>query len=462
MPSPDTLPDMKTQRLIVPILLLGSALIPPVFGAALAPVPPQATIRLATVEVRVAPDHRDWSYQTGETARFTISVVADGTPIDDAVVHYTIGPEIMPPTLEDTVPVPLDGLIIEAGTLNEPGFLRCTVTTEVAGKPYKGAATAAFSPEQIEPTQAEPEDFDAFWASNLEDLSATPMEPRLTLLPDRCTDTVNVYQVRLRTIDPSWGPPAYVYGIYCEPKAPGPYPALLRVPGAGIRPYGGDIGTAAAGAITLEIGIHGIPVDLPAEVYRSLQSGALDSYATLNLDNRDRYYYRRVYLSCIRANDFLTSRESWDGQHLIVAGASQGGQLTIVTAALDARVTGLSSTHPAFCDVTGALHGRADGWPSMFRQWTPGVPSIHTSPENIATTAYYDTVNFARRVTVPGYYSWGYNDTTCPPTTCYAAYNVITADKQLGLTLGLGHEYTPEQWEASNRWILQRLDLADQ
>lgn len=452
---------MKNHPFTVPTLLFGLILNTSAFGTELAPVPPQATIRLAKVDVRVVPNHRDWSYETGETARFTISVVADGTPIDDAIVHYTIGPEIMPPTAEETVAVPLDGLIVEAGTLNEPGFLRCSVSTEVAGKTYTGAATAAFSPEQIMPTQANPEDFDAFWAANLEALAAIPMEPRLTLLPDRCTDTVNVYQAKIRTIDPSWGPPAYIYGIYCEPKAPGSYPAVLRVPGAGIRPYGGDIGTAAAGAITLEIGIHGIPVDLPSEVYSSLQSGALDSYATLNLDSRDRYYYRRVYLSCVRANDFLTSQGNWDGRHLVVAGASQGGQLSIVTAALDPRVTGLSSIHPAFCDVTGALHGRADGWPSMFRQWTPGVPSIHTSPEKIATTAYYDTVNFARRLTVPGYYSWGYNDTTCPPTTCYAAYNVVEADKQLGLTLELGHHYTPEQWEASNRWILVHLDLTE-
>jgi cephalosporin-C deacetylase-like acetyl esterase len=68
-------------------------------------------------------------------------------------------------------------------------------------------------------------------------------------------------------------------------------------------------------------------------------------------------------------------------------------------------------------------------------------------------------VNFARRVTVPGYYSWGYNDTTCPPTTCYAAYNVIPADKQLGLTLELGHDYTPEQADASNRWLWEHMGL---
>ncbi|HUL53274.1 MAG TPA: acetylxylan esterase, partial [Opitutaceae bacterium] len=48
----------------------------------IAPVPPQATLRAATVQVRVAPDHRDWTYQVGEPARFKITVTADNEPID--------------------------------------------------------------------------------------------------------------------------------------------------------------------------------------------------------------------------------------------------------------------------------------------------------------------------------------------------------------------------------------------
>ena len=46
--------------------------------------------------------------------------------------------------------------------------------------------------------------------------------------------------------------------------------------------------------ITLQVGIHGIPVNLPAEVYQELARGALDNYNRINLDDRYRYYYRRV------------------------------------------------------------------------------------------------------------------------------------------------------------------------
>jgi cephalosporin-C deacetylase-like acetyl esterase len=79
----------------------------------------------------------------------------------------------------------------------------------------------------------------------------------------------------------------------------------------------------------------------------------LSGYLNFGLDHRDRYYYRRVYLGCVRANDFLTAHAKWDGANLAVTGGSQGGALSIVTAALDPRVKGLAAYYPALSDVTG-------------------------------------------------------------------------------------------------------------
>ncbi len=53
------------------------------------------------------------------------------------------------------------------------------------------------------------------------------------------------------------------------------------------------------------------------------------------------------------------------------------------------------------------------------------------TPEKIKTIQYFDVVNFARQVKVPGFYTFGYNDMVCPPTTTYSAYNMINAPKEL-------------------------------
>ena len=425
----------------------------------LSPLPAPANFRVATIQVRVAPDHRDWTYRLGEPAKFRVMVTADNTPVDNATVTYSVGPDMMPAE-KKTAAVPLDGLVVDGGTLKEGGFIRLKASVEIAGKTYEGKATAAFAPETIKPYQTEPADFDAFWQKGKADLAKIPLEARLTLLPEACTDKVNVYHVNFRTLNQAWNPsPPRVYGILCEPKAPGKYPAILKVPGAGVRPYFGDTDLAARGAVVLEIGIHGIPVNMAKDIYDAMYGGALHSYWVNQLDNRDTYYYHRVYLGCIRANDFLTSREMWNGKDLLVMGASQGGQLSIVTAALDPRVTALSATHPAMCDVAAELHGRAGGWPHPFKPNDDGSPSSHSTPAKIATASYYDTVNFARRLKVPGFYIWGYNDETCPPTSTFAAYNVITAPKTLAVEPEQSHTYPAEQGEAINSWVVSTLNL---
>jgi cephalosporin-C deacetylase len=447
------------QRLLAASIVLCATF--PTFAATpITPVPAHAVGRLATVQVRVAPDHRDWTYQPGENVKFTVTVTADNEPLEGATVTYKVGPEMLP-MQEKTATAAADGtVVIDGGTLKVPGFIRCIVTAEFGGKTYRGLATAAFSPEKIQPTQTEPADFDAFWDAGKAELAKVPLEPDITLMPEACTPAVNVYHVSFRTIGSSGQYVSRIYGILCEPKAPGKYPAVLRVPGAGVRPYSGSKDLAARGVITLDIGIHGIPVNLAPGLYDQLRTGALNGYHLYNLDNKDLYYYRRVYLSCIRANDFLVSREMYDGQNLVVTGGSQGGQLTIVTTALDSRVKGLAPQFPAYCDVTGYLHGRAGGWPHMFRPDAKTGENFHATPAKIATTSYYDVVNFAKRVKVPGHYTWGYNDEVCPPTSMYAAVNQITAPKELVLALEANHPIIPEQTEAVAKWIGGFLKLA--
>jgi cephalosporin-C deacetylase len=402
------------------------------------------------VKIVIAPEHTNWTYHQGEKVKFTGSVLQYSQPVKNVKISYEVGPEKMDPLKKDSLTLADGKFMIDGGTMNAAGFLRCVVVAEVNGKRYRNLATAAFDPESIKPAIENPAEFIQFWEKAKADLSKIPMDPRMLLLPERCTETVNVYQLNLQNFRIG----SRLYGILCVPKKEGKYPALLRVPGAGIRPYSGDIATAEKGIITLEIGIHGIPVNLEPEVYTNLAAGALNGYPSLNLDDRDRYYYKRVYLGCVRANDFLVSLPQFDGTNLAVTGGSQGGALSIITAALDPRVKYLAAFYPALCDLTGYLKGRAGGWPHLFDK---NNFSFNNKKEKLETAQFYDVVNFARLIKIPGMYSWGFNDETCPPTSMYAAYNVIPAPKSLYLALETGHWTYPEQTEKLNNWLLDRL-----
>lgn len=402
------------------------------------------------VKVIVAPDRDDWTYKAGDKVKFTITVLQNGNPLRDVKVSYEIGPEKMNPDKKDSAILSKGTTTIDGGTMKSAGFLRCIATVQVDGQEYRGLATAGFDPLTITPTVENPSDFVKFWDEAKAEAAKIPMDAKMTLMPERCTEKVNVYHVSLQNFRNR----SRVYGILCIPKKEGKYPALLKVPGAGIRPYSGDVATAEKGIITLEIGIHGIPVNLDPEVYGDLAAGALNGYQQFNLDNRDRFYYKRVYLGCVRANDFLVSLPQFDGLNLGVSGGSQGGALSIITAGLDPRVKYLAAYYPALSDITGYLKGRAGGWPHMFDKNNLPYNNLKEKQETIK---YYDVVNFARQVKIPGYYSWGFNDETCPPTSMYAAYNVIKAPKELYLALETGHWTYPEQREDFNEWMISKL-----
>ncbi|MEP7320690.1 MAG: acetylxylan esterase [Saprospiraceae bacterium] len=404
------------------------------------------------IKVHVSPDHTDWTYKPGEKVNYTVSVTRNEELIPNCMIRYEIGLEKMPPVKKDSMVLSTGMTKLDGGTLNSEGFTRCVVTTMIDGKLYRGLATAGFNPSSLKPVVDYPKDFITFWDSAKIALAKVPMDARMTLLPDRCTEKSNVYMVNIQNARGDGGT-VRLFGILCVPKKEGKYPALLKVPGAGVRPYAGDVAMSDRGVITLEIGIHGVPVNMDPGVYVNLGAGALAGYWTFNLDDRDKYYYKRVYLGCVRANDFIYSLPQFDGQHLAVTGGSQGGALSLVTAGLDPRVKYLGAFYPALSDLTGYTQNRAGGWPHMFDKNNPG----NLIDTKLKTAAYYDVVNFARQIKVPGVYSWGYNDETCPPTSMFPAYNLISATKELWLYQETGHWTYPEQNERMNNWLYDML-----
>jgi cephalosporin-C deacetylase-like acetyl esterase len=403
------------------------------------------------INISVVPDHSDWLYTLGEKANFTVSITQSGVPIAVTNVRYAVMPEKMPKEKSGMLKLQNGVATLEAGSMKNPGFLRVEVEADYNGKIYKGIGTAAFEPEKIQPTVKTPADFTAFWEKEKADLAKIPLQPKLTLVPEKCTDLVNVYHVSFRNFGYS-----RMFGMLCMPKKEGKYPALLHVPGAGIRPYTGDIANAEKGVITLQIGIHGIPVNLDPDVYVALAEGALKNYPGFNLDTKETSYYRRVYLGCVRAVDFLSQLPQTDTARIGINGGSQGGALSIITATLDSRIKYLTAYYPAMSDMTGYLEGRAGGWPHLFAGQSL---ALMNKPEKIATVGYYDVVSFAKNLKTPGYYSLGFNDETCPPTSMYAAYNQIKAPKNLFIVQATGHWTYPEQTEKLMGWMLQQLGV---
>ena len=153
-----------------------------------------AQIRGNEIRVVVSPDHSDWVYRLNEKCTFTVRVLKAQNLLPDVKIDYELGPEMYPTEVKKDM-VLKDGTLKLQGTMKTAGFLRCKVKAHVDGRTYEGLATSAYAPEQLQPVTKLPADFRDYWAKTLEEARKTPLNPLMTLLPERCTETDNVYQL---------------------------------------------------------------------------------------------------------------------------------------------------------------------------------------------------------------------------------------------------------------------------
>lgn len=396
------------------------------------------------------PDNNNWLYNVGEDAKVDIQVFHYGIAIDNIELYYEIGDDMMEADTHGSVLLKKGCATINLGSKKSPGFRDCRMTINLNGELYKHHVKVGFSPELLKPYTKLPNDFAEFWKKNIEYASKCPMKYTKKYVPEFSTDNVDYYLIRLQ----SYVPGNYIYGYLSQPKKEGKYPVVLCPPGAGVKTIKEPqkhIFYAENNCIRLEIDIHGLNPEIPAENFSEISS-AFGDYLTFGIDSKDTYYMKKVYMGCIRAIDFLTTLPNWDGKNVIVQGGSQGGALALITAGLDNRVTACVANHPALSDMSGYKMNRAGGYPHFFKKYV----EIDT-PNKINTLFYYDVVNFARFIKVPVFMTWGFNDDVCPPTTSYIVYNILKCQKEALITPINEHWVSDKTEHKQLNWILEHL-----
>lgn len=398
------------------------------------------------------PDHADWLYRTGEQAKIEIQLYRYGIPQDGVEVSYALGQELLPSERQGSVKLKNGRAVISVGTMRNPGFLDCVLKADIAGKSCTHHVKIGFSPEKLRPYTQQPADFVEFWNKAKNEAQQCPMTFTTKYVPEYSNEKVDCYLVKLQCYKKG----QHVYGYLTRPKAKGKYPVVLCPPGAGVKTLKEPMRHrfyAEQGFIRLEMEIHGLNPELSPETFKDL-SASFGDYLLKGLDDRDNYYMKKVYLACVRAIDYLTSLDEWDGKNVIVQGGSQGGALALITAGLDSRVTLCVANHPALSDMAGYKAGRADGYPHFFTK----LNDYRTdTQEKLQTMAYYDVVNFARQINIPVYLTWGYNDNTCPPTTSYIVYNTLACPKEALITPINEHWVSETTEHTQLDWIKSKL-----
>lgn len=364
-------------------------------------------------------------YKRGDTADFLLTVTKkDGSKAEDLDVGWEISKDSVEPKAYGKSKL-ADGKLKVSGKLDESGFLKCSmIVTLPGGKKVQMLAGAGFAPAEIEPSMPVPDDFKAYWDKQREILSAIPMNAKMVRINYK-DPKIEVFDVQADSFN------GLMTGYYARPAGAKPKscPAVVLPHGAGVYTswMGNAVNWANKGFIALDFNAHGIKNGQPQEFYDNLKKGELNGYPHFGANDRDKTFFRTLYMRLMRAMDFLKAQPEWDGKVLVAYGTSQGGGQAIAAAALDDKVSLTVPFVPAICDHSGITIGRTNGWPHFTKLDKDGK----YRKDIVEAARYIDAMNFAAFIKCPAIFTVGYADPTCQPTSVYAAYANVKSPKKI-------------------------------
>lgn len=267
-----------------------------------------------------------------------------------------------------------------------------------------------------------PEDFDAFWDGEVKNVSTLPsyhLEERDFHIP----------QVKCYELTFEGSKEGKVYARIVLPKSEEKVPLIFHFHGYMGRGWDWADMLGQSGYSQ-----DGLRSPLGNTVKGHIIRGAMEG--------RDHLFYKDVYLDIYQLVEIVASLSQVDEKRLSSYGASQGGALALVAAALNPRIQKTVAIYPFLSDFRRVIEigNTSEAYDELFRYFKFHDPFHETEEEIMATLAYIDVKNLAHRIQGEVKMITGLDDNVCYPITQFAIYNRLTCDKTYRIMPEYAHE----------------------
>lgn len=299
---------------------------------------------------------------------------------------------------------------------------------------------------EYKPQLTKRNDFDDFWEETLKENEEYPLDSKLEEYnyPVKEVKVYNAYYNGFKgTRINGW------YVLPPDASKDHKVPVLIRYHGyTGNKAYVQEcLKWSIQGCAVLTVNVRGQGGITPDTAIYS--QGGIKGWMTLGILDKYQYYYRNVYMECVRAIDFVCEREEIDSGQIGVLGVSQGGGLSMAVCALDKRPGFAMPVYPYLCHFERAMEMYQEGpYSELFDYFRRFDPEMLTRDKVFETLSYFDSMNMAPMIQCPVLMAIGLRDLTCPPSTMFAAYNHLNCEKELKIYPHHGHEILPFHDEA--------------
>ena len=309
--------------------------------------------------------------------------------------------------------------------------------------------------ESYQGTNPRPADFDKYWDVALAEMNA--LDPQVEIIPAEEFQLANVLCSHLWFTGVGG---ARIHAKLFQPKPPEKtHPAVLRFHG-----YSGSAGDWTTGE-TMALAASGFTVaalDCRGQGGLSEDAGflkgtTLHGHIIRGLDDvAEKLLFRQIFLDTAQIAKIVMGMEDVDENRVGTIGGSQGGALTLACAALEPRVKKAAPMFPFLSDYQRVWEmDQAKGAYAELKDFFRCHDPQHQRQDEIfEKLGYIDIQHLMPRVQADVMMAIGLMDTTCPPSTQFAAYNKITSKKALEIYPDYGHEGLPGFCDKANMFML--------
>lgn len=288
-----------------------------------------------------------------------------------------------------------------------------------------------------------PADFDAYWDTALAESRARSLDIELRPNPTLSSRAAECFDLTFAGVDG-----ARIHAKYARPRGlAAPAPTILEFHG-----YSGDSGDWAHRLGWISEGFCVAALDCRGQAGLSQDPGGvrgntLRGHIIRGAEDPDptRLLYRQIFLDTARLAAAAMTFPEVDAARLGTTGGSQGGALSLACAALEPRVRRVASVFPFLCDYQRVweLDLAKDAYEELKMHFMWRDPRHEREQEFFTRLGYIDVQHLAARIRGDVLMITGLMDTICPPSTQFAAYNKITAPKQVVFYPDFGHANLP-------------------
>ncbi len=300
-----------------------------------------------------------------------------------------------------------------------------------------------------------PEDLDHYWQQALAELES--VDPRLEWKPasfqTEFAECLDLYFTGVRG--------ARIHAKVLHPKqSTSSHPAVIMFHGytANSGNWIDKLGYVAAGFTVAALdcrGQGGLSEDVGG-----VQGTTIRGQIIRGLDGpSDNLLFRHIFLDTVQLTRIVMSMDDVDASRIGVTGASQGGGLTLACASLLPEIARVAPVYPFLCDYQRVweMDQAKDAYFELqeyFRRFDP----LHERETEVFTKlGYIDVQNLVPRIQGKILMATGLMDTVCPPSTQFAAYNKITAEKSLRVYPDFAHEALPGNDDVVFQFMMEML-----